>query len=95
VYTSEINLPSTVTELTVVLVIVVNKSRVPLFGCEPTVLLLLSDDWDVDCVNFTQSKCLDIAKYANVCIKVNTYTRKLDAPQMRMDYQQAYYLGCP
>jgi len=77
VYTGEVNLPSTVKALTVVLVIVVNKSRVPLLGCEATVLLLLSDDWDVDYVNFTQSKCLDIAKYANVCTKVNMYTRKL------------------
>jgi hypothetical protein len=80
VYASEVNLPSTVTALTVVLVIVVNKSRVPAVGCEATVLLLLSDDWDVDCVNFTQYKCLDIAKYGNVCTKVNMYTRKLDAP---------------
>jgi hypothetical protein len=53
VYTSEVHLPSTVTALTVVLVIVVNKSIVPLLGCEPTVFLLFSADWDVDYVNFT------------------------------------------
>jgi len=54
-YRSEVHLPSTVTDLTVVRFIFVNKSRVPLLGCEPTVLLLLSADWDVDYVNFTQS----------------------------------------